>query len=769
MRNTKFKARKDKNIVLNKRQAINNYALIFFLVLALLFIIIIFRLLYIQVVESEKLTIDALNQITKSEVITSNRGIIYDRNKKELALNISKANVFYNMDFLEQGKNESDVEFKKRKRIIISEDAEIIADICKVDEDELLEKMVGSKVVRLVSNIDRAMAIKLRERRGNFSKQKKPNLKAMSVDDVTRRYYPFNNLASHVIGFTNDENMGQYGIEASFDEELTGIPGKNVSQKDNAHNIIPLTDEETFAPKEGYSVVSTIDSNIEQFIESAAEDALKINQADHVAVIVQDTKNGEILAMTSKADFNLNKPKDPITPEQEKNWKSYTDKEKMNIWYDNWRNFNINDQYEPGSTFKLITASSAIEEDTTNPDKKYECTGKINIDGSVLNCTTHGRGTKTMTVALEESCNISFVKIGLELGKENFLRYIKAFGLGEKTGIELNGESTGLIPNGIEDISKVRLATMSYGHGIALTPIQLINAVSAIANGGYLNKPRIIKEIIDENDNVIEKKETKLMRRVISQSTSDTMRSLMEKVVTDGTGKRAKVPGYRVGGKTGTAEIARADGRGYEDAYIASFVGVAPIQDPKITVLVIVENPKGEILGGAVAAPVAGQIMDRTLNYLKIPKTEKVEEEGREYVKIPDINGKLLEDGGKLLIERGLRFNTNIEQIKDTAVIIGQNPSAGIEVLRDSIVDLAVDNNDKDTIIMPDLSGKSKREIVGILKNLKLEYNIKGDGYFISQKPERGQKIDRNQNVEVTLEVIDSDSENNNLNSVKTD
>lgn len=769
MRNTKFKARKDKNIVLNKRQAINNYALIFFLVLALLFIIIIFRLLYIQVVESEKLTIDALNQITKSEVITSNRGIIYDRNKKELALNISKANVFYNMDFLEQGKNESDVEFKKRKRIIISEDAEIIADICKVDEDELLEKMVGSKVVRLVSNIDRAMAIKLRERRGNFSKQKKPNLKAMSVDDVTRRYYPFNNLASHVIGFTNDENMGQYGIEASFDEELTGIPGKNVSQKDNAHNIIPLTDEETFAPKEGYSVVSTIDSNIEQFIESAAEDALKINQADHVAVIVQDTKNGEILAMTSKADFNLNKPKDPITPEQEKNWKSYTDKEKMNIWYDNWRNFNINDQYEPGSTFKLITASSAIEEDTTNPDKKYECTGKINIDGSVLNCTTHERGTKTMAVALEESCNISFVKIGLELGKDNFLKYIKAFGLGEKTGIELNGESTGLIPYGIEDISKVRLATMSYGHGIALTPIQLINAVSAIANGGYLNKPRIIKEIIDVNDNVIEKKETKLMRRVISQSTSDTMRSLMEKVVTDGTGKRAKVPGYRVGGKTGTAEIARADGKGYEDAYIASFVGVAPIQDPKITVLVIVENPKGEILGGAVAAPVAGQIMDRTLNYLKIPKTEKVEEEGREYVKIPDINGKLLEDGGKLLIERGLRFNTNIEQIKDTAVIIGQNPSAGIEVLRDSIVDLAVDNNDKDTIIMPDLSGKSKREIVSILKNLKLEYNIKGDGYFISQKPERGQKIDRNQNVEVTLEVIDSDSENNNLNSVKTD
>ena len=648
------------------------------------------------------------------------------------------------------------------------EDSKIISEICQVDQEEVLEKMKGSKVVRLVSNIDRTMAMKLRDKRTTLSKEKKDNLQAMSVDDVIRRFYPFNNLASYVIGFTNDENLGQYGIEASFDEELTGIPGKNVSQKDNAHNIIPLTEEETFAPKEGYSVVLTLDSNIEQFVESAAQDALKKNEADQVDVIVQDTKSGEILAMASKADYNLNNPKEPINQDQEKNWKSYTDEEKTNIWYDNWRNFNVNDQYEPGSTFKLITASSALEQNTTSPDKTYVCTGQVNIDGAILKCTSHQRGPKTMAQALEQSCNVSFVRIGLELGRVNFLRYIKAYGFGQRTGIELNGEASGLIPSSPDSISDVRLATMSYGHGIAVTPIQLINAVSAISNGGYLNRPRIVKEVVDENDNVIEKKDKSVLRRVISKETSDTMRILMERVVKNGTGKRAQVPGYRIGGKTGTAEIVKKDGTGYEDAYIASFIGVAPIQDPRITVLVIVKNPKGEILGSTVAAPVGGQIMDRILNYLKVPKTEEVKDDKKELVSIPDVTGKLIEDGGKCLIEKGLRFNTNINDIKDTAVIVGQNPSQDVDVPYGSIVDLAIENNNQEKITMPDLSGKSKREIESILNKLKLEYNIKGDGYFISQSPAKGEKLDKDELVEIVLEDLgDSSAKDDENNSNK--
>lgn len=761
-------ARKKKKMPYDSEKRINTFSLIFFLILAILFMTIIIRLLFILVVESGELTIDALNQITKTEVINSNRGIIYDRNKKELAINISKANVFYNMGYLEQGKKESFEDFKKRREEIYLEDAKTIANICGLDEDEVYKNMKGTKVVRLASNIERSKAIKLKEKRSVYGRQKKKNLRAMSIDDVTRRYYPYNNLASHVIGFINDESMGQYGVEASFDEELTGIPGKNVVQKDNAHNIIPLTEGETFAPKEGYSLLLTIDANIQQFAESAAKKAFETNQADSCSIIVQDTKNGEILAMTTKSDYNLNDPKKPVTKEQEKNWSLYTDKEKTNIWYDNWRNFNVNDQYEPGSTFKVITAASAIEQNTTSPDATYVCGGEINLVGTVLKCTSHARGQKTMAEAFEQSCNVSFVKIGEQLGPENFLKYIKAFGFGERTGIELNGESLGLVPEKAEDINPVRFATMCYGHGIAVTPIQLINSVSCVANGGFLNRPRIVKEIIDDNNNIIEKKETKLMRRVISQSTSDTMRGLMERVVLNGTGKLAKVPGYRVGGKSGTAEIAREDGRGYEDAYIASFVGVAPINDPKITVLVIVKNPKGEILGGTVAAPVVSEVMERTLNYLKIQKTEEVKEEAKEYVTIPDVRGMLLEDGGKRIIDSGIKFDTNMETISDSAVIVGQNPSAGIDILKGQVIDLAIDNNDGDVLVMPDLSRKNKSEIENILKKLKVDYNIEGDGGFISQSPEKGKELDRTTKVKIILEDVTTDkneSSNNKANN----
>ncbi|MDU5594834.1 penicillin-binding transpeptidase domain-containing protein, partial [Peptoniphilus rhinitidis] len=371
MKNDKNKARdrKIKSGFKGRNQNANKFIFIFFIFLAFLFVILVGKLLYIQIVQSEELTISALNQLTRTEVINSNRGIIYDRNKKEMAINITKCNVFYNMDYLKQNKKESDKEFEKRKEKLYSEDAKIISDVIEIDYDEIKDKMKGDKVVRLATNVDRNKANKLKELRTkiieeNKSKKenRKNNLYALSIDDVTRRLYPFNNLASYVIGFTNDENVGQYGIEASYDEELTGISGKNVSLKDNASNKIPLTDEETYAPKEGYSIVLSIDSNIQQFAETAAINAKKEHDADKVSVIVQDTMTGEILAMTTKDDYNLNNPKSPINDKQEEEWDKLDNDEKMEVLYSNWRDFNVNDQYEPGSTFKLITAAAAIEQ-----------------------------------------------------------------------------------------------------------------------------------------------------------------------------------------------------------------------------------------------------------------------------------------------------------------------------------------------------------------------------------------------------------------------
>lgn len=763
MKTNKVKARdkKMKNGFKSKTNNANRFIFVFFIFLAFLFVILIAKLLWIQIVQSEELTIAALNQLTKTEVINSNRGIIYDRNKKEMAINITKCNVFYNMDYLKQRKDESESDFKNRKEKLYDEDAKTISDVTGIDYDEIRSKMEGDKVVRLATNIERGKAQELKDLRLQIIKEnkekkdnKKSNLIPMSIDDVTRRLYPFNNLASYVIGFTNDENVGQYGIEASFDEELSGISGKNVSLKDNASNKIPLTDEETYAPKEGYSVVLSIDSNIQQFAETAALHAKKENMADKVSIIVQDTMTGEILAMTTKDDYNLNDPRAPLNEKQEEEWDKLSEEEKMDILYDNWRDFNVNDQYEPGSTFKLITAAAAIEENTAQPDSQYVCNGAMVMGNSRLTCTSRTRGKKTLAKGIEESCNMTMIQVGQDLGAEKFLKYIKAFGFGKKTGIELYGESIGIVPRSYKDISKVNLATMSYGHSIAVSPLQLINAVSAISNGGFLNKPTLIKEIVDANGNVIERKRPELRRRVISEETSDKMKMMMRRVVENGTGKRAQVPGYIVGGKSGTANIATPTG--YLEAYNSSFVGVAPLNDPRLTVLVVINNPKGGILGSVVAAPVVQDVLEKSLNYMKIQKTEEVDEKD-EFVTVPNVGGLLLEDAGKIMIDAGLKFNNNSETVLPYSVVTNQSPSAGSYVLKDTIIDLAVNDKDSGILIMPDLSKKTRKESQSILNSMNLEYNIKGNGDFISQSPRPGQKLSGSESVTLNYSKKDED------------
>lgn len=763
MKTNKIKARdkKKKNGFKSKTNNANRFIFVFFIFLAFLFVILIAKLLWIQIVQSEELTIAALNQLTKTEVINSNRGIIYDRNKKEMAINITKCNVFYDMDYLKQRKDESESDFKNRKEKLYDEDAKTISDVTGIDYDEIRSKMEGDKVVRLATNIERGKAQELKDLRTKTIKEnkenkdhKKSNLIPMSIDDVTRRLYPFNNLASYIIGFTNDENVGQYGIEASFDEELSGISGKNVSLKDNASNKIPLTDEETYAPKEGYSVVLSIDSNIQQFAETAAIHAKKEHMADKVSIIVQDTMTGEILAMTTKDDYNLNDPRAPLNEKQEEEWDKLSEEEKMDILYDNWRDFNVNDQYEPGSTFKLITAAAAIEENTAQPDSQYVCNGAMVMGNSRLTCTSRTRGKKTLAKGIEESCNMTMIQVGQDLGAEKFLKYIKAFGFGKKTGIELYGESIGIVPRSYKDISKVNLATMSYGHSIAVSPIQLINAVSAISNGGFLNKPTLIKEIVDANGNVIERKRPELRRRVISEETSDKMKMMMRRVVEKGTGQRAQVPGYIVGGKSGTANIATPTG--YLEAYNSSFVGVAPLNDPRLTVLVVINNPKGGILGSVVAAPVVQDVLEKSLNYMKIQKTEEVDEKD-EFISVPNVGGLLLEDAGKILIDSGLRFNNNSENVLPYSVVTNQSPSAGSYVLKDTIVDLAVNDKDSGLLIMPDLSKKTRKESQSILNSMNLEYNIKGNGDFISQSPRPGQKLSGSESITLNYSKRDED------------
>lgn len=715
---------------------------IFFILsfLVFIFILLICRLLYIQIFESEELTKQALNQLTKKESINSNRGLIYDTNKKVLALNVSKSTVYYDSSKItpeggkRQKKKETDESYNMRmehfnqtRKKKLEDDARYLSNLLNLDEQETLLNISKNKKVVVAKDVERKIALELREKQDP----------CISFEDYIKRFYPFGHSMSHVLGFLDNENYGLYGLERQFDDELVGIKGKSIKIKDEQLRQIPMTDEMQYAPQDGLDLITTMDINIQQFADKAAEECKNTTNAEKVSIIVQNTETGEILAMVNKEDYDPNSPREPINEKQKKEWVTLSQDEMVRIWSDNWKNFAVESQYEPGSTFKLITAASALEEDTTNPQKTYSCPGVLtDMKGVKITCTSPNRGTKTMEKAVEESCNISFVKIGRELGAEKFLKFIKAFGFGEKTGIDLKGEVKGTIPKDPSTISKVGISTMSYGHGIAVTPIQLINAVSAIGNGGFLNKPLIAKEIVDKDGNVIEKFKKVTYRRVISQETSNTMKDLMRLVVDEGTGKKAQVPGYKVGGKTGTAYIASSSG-GYENEYNASFVALAPAKDPVITVLVIVEKPEGDFFGATVAAPVAGAVIKDTLDYLKVPKTENFDENTeKESVVVPDITGRLVMDAGKIIVDSNLKFASVKGDIDVSSVVVSQNPKAGTTVKAGSIVDITV--NSKTEKMVPNLIGKNKEDARKLLENLKIKYKIEGEGYVINQSIKPG-------------------------------
>lgn len=749
LRKKKETRRKDKMTLIEKS---NIKVILLFIFLAFLFAMLIGKLCLIHLKQGDELTRKALNQLTKTESISAKRGLILDRNNKELAINVTKANVFYNMDIFNPdiNKYESKEDRKKDIKETTERDSMRIAKVLEVPQEEILSKMKGTKVVKLAEDISREKALEL----------KSMNIYGLSIDDVSKRFYPYKDLAAYVIGFVNNESTGVYGVESTYDEELSGMPGKSVLIKNNNHTKIPLTDEENYAPKDGLNVVLTIDENIQKVAEEVAKKTREDNNADKVGIIVQDTKNGEILAMATNESYNLNKPYAPINEIQKEEWEDLSNEEKMEERFNNWLNFCVNEQYEPGSTFKLITAAAALEEGTTSVDKSYICNGVYtDIPGVKIGCTSPHRGPRTLAEAIEESCNITLVKVGRELGAKKMYKYIKAFGFGKPTGIDLPAEAAGIIAPDYKSIGPANLATMSYGHGISVTPIQLINAVSCIGNNGYLNTPRVVSKLVDERGNVVEKKKTVTKRKVISDETAKKVKYMMGRVVDSGSGVKAQVPGYKIGGKTGTANIVGK--RGYENAYNASFVGLAPLNDPKITVLVVVNRPRGAIFGSAVAAPAAQQVMEKTLEYLKIPKTEKVDEKDKkDLVSVPNLRNLLLSDAGKKVVDLGLKFNTTSDTVENGAVVVSQDPQAGTYVEKGSIIDIKINNNTKFPKIMPQLVGKSEKEVKSILKDMKLEYNINGEGKVISQKPEPGTKIDSDNVVVLKMESMLYEDEN---------
>lgn len=701
-------------------------------VIMLVVFVLAFRLFYIQVYNNEDLKKGALEQWTKGIDIKSNRGIIFDRNGKKLAVSVTAYTVWA---------TPADI-----KNPV--EDAKSIASVLNMEEEFVYEKLTKDVSTEKIKQwITREEALELR----------KLGLRGLTVIDDNKRYYPYGNFAAYVLGFTDIDNNGLDGIEKTFDKYLTGIPGKWVKTTDAANRQLPYDGEKIYDAEDGLSAVLTIDETIQHFAEKAANQALVDTKAKTVSIIVLDPFTGDVLAMVNKPDYDPNEPRQPLNDSQKEEWNNLPIDQLQDKWYSMWRNFAISDVYEPGSTFKVVTAAAALEEASANLNTHYFCNGFVrDIKGVVLKCDSwyDPHGDQTFAEAINNSCNVAFVNMGRQLGKEQLYKYIKAFGFGEPSGIDLLGEQSGIIPSGTDVIKEVNLATMSYGHGIAVTPIQMVNTFATLANGGNLMTPRLVKELIDYEGNVVKSFPTESRRKVLSDKTSETMLNLLEGVVRDGTGKRAYIPGYRVGGKTGTA-LKIINGRYADGKYIASFGAIAPVDDPKIAVLVIIDEPVGVYYGGTIAGPVMKSVVEDTLNYLEVPKvyTEEEIKTIEEKIVVPNVRNKKISEVGKTLTELGLRYTTEYQEMTTESIILDQFPLPGVEVIKGSIIDLYL-NNKPASMTMPDLIGKSKDEVITTLDELNLQYTLNGSGKVISQNPLPGEEI--NGEKDIVIEFSDT-------------
>lgn len=583
--------------------------LLFLLLLfSFLFVVLVVRVAYLQLLEGSELAKKAFAQKSDTQVISPERGKIYDRNGNTLAIDAPVKTIVANPKIMDKS--------EENLKLI----AETMESILGVKYDDVIEKLKRDTYFEIIKRkVDNEIAEKIL----NFIKEK--DIEGIYLVDDTKRYYPNNNLASHVIGFTNMDGEGLQGIEKSMEEYLKGTPGKIFSDVDASGRTLLFSSDEAIEAKDGYNVVLTIDERIQFFAEEALEEAIEgYNAVGGGIAVVMDPRNGDVLAMVSKPDFNLNNPYEApdlpgINPET---WKGYTQEDVDLLNSKVWRNKVISNTYEPGSTFKVITAAAVLEEGTSKPDDVID-DSPISISGWTIESYDgyKYKGKTTLREGLYESPNSVFVRVAQNLGIEKFYKYVRAFGFYDRTNIELPGEEKGIFQREPKEID---MAAASFGQRFNITPMQIISAYNAVANGGKLMKPRLVKELTDSEGNVIKKFEPEVIRNVISEQTSKTLKEILEGTVTEGTGKNAYVRGYRVAGKTGTAETTETG------VYVASFAAFAPADNPVVTVLIALFDPRGDSFGGGtVAGPVAGKIIEQTLDYLGVERryTEKDLEE----------------------------------------------------------------------------------------------------------------------------------------------
>ena len=648
---------------LSSKKKMRNTLFIVFLIL----ICLIARLGYIQIFQGKELAKLAYQQQTLDRSINPKRGTIYDTNGTELAVSSTVETVTV---------NPGNIKGEDKEKV-----ARKMAEIFELDYDTVLKKVSKrSSIEIIVKKVDKDKTDKLR-----VWMQENNITEGINIDEDTKRYYPYNTLASQIIGFCGSDNQGLDGIEAKYEEELKGTKGAIQRQTDAKGGEIGEEGENYVPAVDGNDLVLTIDLTIQSIAEKYLEEACIDNKCtDGGNIIIMNPQNGDILAMATYPSYNLNEPYEAYTEDLKGIWNSISQEEKTKNLQAVWRNKAIADTYEPGSVFKVITASAAIEEGlVTDIDKagQFSCNGGIEVAGVRIKCWRYYKphGSESLRQGLMNSCNPVFIGLGQQLGVTKYYEYLEKFKLLEKTGIDLPGEA-GSIFLAKEKAGPVELATISFGQRFEITPIQLVTAVSSIANGGTSVTPRVVRQIVNSQTKEVTDIPVKTNGTVISKETAEKVLSMMESVVAEGTGKNAKVAGYRIGGKTGTSE----DGVN-TNKYVTSFCGVAPIDNPQAVILITLYNPTGEggHQGGGVAAPVGGQIFSEILPYLEVSQGNQDEIEIVEQVETPDLIGKSITEAEKIVKESGLELiiqNEEEEMDKDNTIIKTQTPQAGIVV-----------------------------------------------------------------------------------------
>lgn len=686
--------------------------LVFLLCFFLGTVALIVRLGYIQLIKGNEYKKSAMENWARDITISAKRGTVYDSRGKKLAVSVNASTVAcFPADVKKSAsilKNEvkDDDGFitsllKKINKSISGQNADKSAETkignIKTPEEtaktlsSILEMEYEEVLKKITSNVS-YIIIKRWITDEQAEQIRAAGLSGISIIEDNKRVYPYGNFAPYALGFTGSDQSGLYGVEATYNESLTGIPGRMVVNTDANGRELPFGYNEYYESQDGLGVVLTIDEVIQHFAESAAEKVKSDYHAKRATIVVMDPNNGDILAMASKPDYDPNDPKTPIDEEIKKQWAVLPLEELKKSWYDMWRNPAVNDIYEPGSTFKLLTVAAALEENAATLKSTYFCDGYVRqIKGENIKCWRYYRphGQQTLSEAIQNSCNDALAEIGLDIGKDAFYKYLRAFGLEELSGIKLNGEAPGIVKHP-ENMKDVDVVTQAFGQGVTLTPIQLVTAVSALSNGGKLLEPRIVKQLIDEDGNIVKNFDTVVRRKVISEETSKIMLQLMRESAESGT-KQAYRPGYRIGGKSGTAQKV-INGTYPDGKFISSFIGVAPVDNPKAVALVMVDEPDRNIgyYGSIVAGPVAADLLENIMKYYDVEPVYTEEELGSvasQTVEVPNLLGLTIAEATDRLIKANLQSNITIE-VEADKIVKSQFPKAGEKVVKNSIVTL---------------------------------------------------------------------------------